>query len=287
MTINLHDLAARLGFVEALDRVAGPLAKAVKKATPRGPVKDALSGSWLGHPLHPLLTDIPIGCFTSASILDLVGGPSGERAADALIAVGLASAVPTAAAGLSDWSDTYGDVQRIGVVHAAANAAGLVLYGASLLARRRGRRGHGRVLALAGMGVMTVGGYLGGHLSYGRGVGVNNAFWQHGPDEWTPVLDDDALAEGASVKVEAGDATVLLHRRDGQVLAIGNRCSHAGGPLDEGEVDAAGCVTCPWHQSVFRLDDGAVVHGPATVPQDAYDTRVESGRIEIRLRPLR
>lgn len=287
MTINLHDLAARLGSIKSLDRVAGPLAKAVKKATPQGLAKDALSGTWLGHPLHPLLTDIPIGSFTSASILDLVGGHAGERAADALIAVGLASAVPTAAAGLADWSDADGDIQRIGVVHAVANAAGLVLYGASLLARRQGRRGRGRVLALAGMGVMTVGGYLGGHMSYGRGVGVNNAFWQHGPDDWTSVLDDEALAEGASVKVEAGDATVLLHRRDGHVLAIGNRCSHAGGPLDEGATDAAGCVTCPWHQSVFRIEDGAVVHGPATIPLDAYDTRVEVDHIEIRRHPLR
>lgn len=278
----LHGLASRVGRVGSLDRIAEPMAKAVKRATPQGPIKDALSGTFLGHPIHPLLTDIPIGSFTSASVLDLVGGPSSERAADALIALGLVSAVPTAAAGLADWSDTYGEEQRIGVVHALANSVGLALYASSLLARRRGRRSSGRALALAGMSVMTVGGYLGGHLSFGRGVGVNNAFWQHGPGDWTAVLADSALADGATTTVTVGDTVVLLHRRDGVVAAINDRCSHAGGPLHEGTIDA-GCVTCPWHQSVFDLD-GNVVHGPATSPQAAFDTRVVSGQIEIRRR---
>jgi nitrite reductase/ring-hydroxylating ferredoxin subunit/uncharacterized membrane protein len=282
MTLDLHGLAERLGSIAALDRAARPLARAVKRATPQGPLKDALSGTFLGHPLHPLLTDLPIGSFTSTSILDVMGGRSSERAADTLLALGLVSAVPTAAAGLADWSDTSGDEQRIGVVHAAANVAGLTLYAASLLARRRGQRASGRMLALAGMSVMTVGGYLGGHLGFSRGVGVNNAFWQHGPDEWTAVLDDGELTEGARAKVQAGDATVLLHRRDGSVPALNSRCSHAGGPLEEGAIDDAGCVTCPWHQSVFELDDGSVVHGPATTPQVTYATRVANGRIEIR-----
>jgi nitrite reductase/ring-hydroxylating ferredoxin subunit/uncharacterized membrane protein len=284
MTIDLHDLAARVGSHDGLDRVAAPLAAAAKRATPPGPIKDTLSGTFLGHPLHPLLTDIPIGSFTSASVIDLIGGRGGERAADALVALGLLSALPTAAAGLADWSDTNGDEERIGVVHAAANATGLVLYAASLLARRRGRRTSGRVLALAGMGAMTVGGYLGGHLAFSRGIGVNNGFWQHGPETWTSVLDDAELGEGAAMTVRVGDATVLLHRSDGRLFAISSRCSHAGGPLEEGKIDESGCVTCPWHQSVFRLDDGSVVHGPATAPQGVYETRVERGRIEIRAR---
>jgi nitrite reductase/ring-hydroxylating ferredoxin subunit len=132
---------------------------------------------------------------------------------------------------------------------------------------------------------MAVGGYLGGYLSHSRGVGVNNAFYQHAPEDWTAVLDEAQLQEGASVRAAAGDATVLLYRSNGQIHAIGSRCSHAGGPLDEGDIDAASCtVTCPWHQSVFRLDDGSVVHGPASVPQAAYETRTQGGQIEIRLR---
>jgi nitrite reductase/ring-hydroxylating ferredoxin subunit/uncharacterized membrane protein len=283
MSPSLHDVAAAIGRVEALDRLATPLRRVVERATASRAVKDALSGTWLGHPLHPVLTDIPIGSFTSASVLDLLGGRQGRRAADLLVALGLISAVPTAAAGLSDWSDTDGDDTRVGVVHASANVAGLVLYAASLRARLRGRRASGTALALAGMGAMTVGGFLGGHLTFGRGVGVDNAFWQHGPDDWTAVLDAAELGEGATITVQAGDASVLLHRRNGAIVAIGSRCSHAGGPLGEGKVED-GCVTCPWHQSVFRLDSGAVVHGPATSPQLAFDTRVQEGRIEVRRR---
>jgi nitrite reductase/ring-hydroxylating ferredoxin subunit/uncharacterized membrane protein len=245
-----------------------------------------LSGVWLGHPVHPLLTDIPIGSFTSATLLDLIGGERAQPAADALVAVGLAAALPTAAAGAADWSDTFGDDQRTGVVHALSNVVGLGFYAWSLLARRRGRRGKATVLGVVGMSSMTVGGYLGGYLSYSRGIGVNNAFFHHHAEDWTPVLADNELAEGKPVRVEADGATVLLYRTNGSLFAIDSRCSHAGGPLDEGSVDEAACtVECPWHQSVFRLTDGSVVHGPASIPQAAYDARVRDGHIEIRHRP--
>jgi nitrite reductase/ring-hydroxylating ferredoxin subunit/uncharacterized membrane protein len=283
--MGAHELVVGLGRVAPLDRVAKPLADAVSRVLPRGLVKDALSGTWLGHPLHPMLTDIPIGSFTSATLLDLLAGRGAEPAADILVGIGVAASLPTAAAGMSDWADTYGPDQRIGVVHAASNVAGIALYAASLLARRRGNRGAGTSLGLLGMGVLTLGGYLGGHLSYARGIGVNNAFWQHPPEEWTPVLDDADLAEGAPRNVEANGATVLLYRRHGRILAIGSRCSHAGGPLHEGEIDEpAECVTCPWHQSQFRLSDGKVVHGPATIPQPAFDVRVDGGKILVRSR---
>lgn len=284
-TPDLYGATERLSRVEALDRVAGPAVDLVKRVVGKGVVKDLLSGTWLGHPLHPLLTDIPIGSFTSATVLDLLGGERAHPAADALVGLGLVSSLPTAAAGAADWSETYGPDQRTGVVHAVANLAGLALYALSLRARRRGRRTAGTALGLAGMGVMTVGGYLGGHLSYSRGVGVNHAFSEHPPDDWTAVLAEDELPAGKPVRVEAGGAAVLLYRSDGRVHAVGSRCSHAGGPLDEGDVDEGACtVTCPWHQSVFRLEDGSVVHGPATAPQAAYDVRVQDGRIEVRAR---
>ena len=283
--MNLHATADRLAQLEALDKPAGAAAKAVVNGVGQGALKDILSGTFLGHPLHPLLTDVPIGAFTSATVLDLMGGERGEPAADLLVGLGLLSALPTAAAGAADWSDSYGPDQRLGAVHAVANVIGLALYGCSLGARRSGNRRSGTMLGLAGMTAMAVGGYLGGHLSHSRGVGVNNAFYQHEPEDWTGVLDDAELAEGETAKAAAGDATVLLYRSNGTIHAIGNRCSHAGGPLDEGDVDAASCtVKCPWHQSVFRLTDGGVGHGPATMPQAAYDTRVEGGRIEIRVR---
>lgn len=283
--MSLHASTAKLGQLERLDEPANAAAKVVRQVVGQGRIKDLLSGSPLGHPLHPLLTDVPIGSFTSATALDLLAGRRGEHAADLLVALGLLSAVPTAAAGAADWSDSYGPDQRVGSVHALSNVLGLGLYAWSLRARRRGDRRAGRALGLAGMTSMAVGGYLGGHLSHSRGVGVNNAFYQHHPEDWTAVLDEAQLPEGAPVRVVAGDATVLLYRSDGRIRAIGSRCSHAGGPLDEGEVDTTNCtVTCPWHQSVFRLDDGSVVHGPASVPQAAYDARVQDGRVEIRHR---
>jgi nitrite reductase/ring-hydroxylating ferredoxin subunit len=274
-----------IGEMDVLDRAATPLGKLAARLIPPGSRKDALSGTWLGHPLHPVLTDVAIGAFSSASLLDVLAGRRGAAAADTLVAVGVAAALPTAAAGLSDWSETYGPDKRVGVVHAASNLAGVTLYAASLVARRRGRRLTARALGFLGLGALSAGGYLGGYLSFARGVGVNNAFWQHPPEDWTPVLGENDLPEGTPVSATADGATVLLYRRADQILAIGGRCSHAGGPLSEGKVDEdAVCVTCPWHQSVFRLTDGTVVHGPATVPQPAYDVRVESGKIEVRAR---
>lgn len=279
----LHDVASQIGRLEALDRVVQPLSGLARRLVPHGPVKDVLSGTWLGHPLHPMLTDVVIGSFTSATVLDLIGGKRAQRGANRLALLGIVSALPTAASGLSDWSETYGAAKRVGVVHASANIVGLVLYAASVAARLRRRRARAATLGLLGMGVMTVGGYLGGHLSYVKGVGINNTFWQHPPDEWVPVLDEGDLPEAQPVKVDANGATVLLYRRGGRLFAIGSRCSHAGGPLEEGVIDGtAGCVTCPWHQSVFRLEDGRVVHGPATVPQPNFDVRVEGGKIEVR-----
>ena len=284
--MNLHRLATLVGQFEQLDRVAAPLARLAKSAIPpKTAVKDALSGTWLGHPLHPLLTDIPIGSFTSATVLDMVGGTEGERAADRLVELGLLSSIVTAAAGAADWSDTYGEEQRVGVVHAAANVIGVALYAASAIQRRRGRRAPAMVLGLAGMSVMTVGGYLGGHLGWTRGVGVNNAFADHPPTDWTATLNEHELPDGTTREFELAGAAVLLHRNGDSVLAIGSRCSHAGGPLHKGDIDSVACtVTCPWHQSEFRLDTGEVVHGPATVPQAAYDARIGNGRIEVRLR---
>lgn len=283
--MGLYELASRLGAAEALDRIADPLQGLARKVFPHGPVRDALSGTWLGHPLHPLLTDVVVGTFTSASVLDVGAGRRGQPAANALCAVGLVSALPTAAAGLNDWSESSPADRRVGVVHASANLIGLGLYASSMLARRRGRRGAAATLGLLGMGVMSAGGYLGGHLSFANGVGVNDTYWQYGPEDWTPVLEESELSDRSPVTVDAGGASVLLYRCGGDIRAIASRCSHAGGPLGEGEIDAAGtCVTCPWHHSVFRLTDGSVVHGPATAPQPAFAVRVEGGKIELRAR---
>jgi nitrite reductase/ring-hydroxylating ferredoxin subunit/uncharacterized membrane protein len=279
--VGLYQVMERLERVEALDGVAGPLQNVLGKAIKAGPVKDALSGTWLGHPVHPLLIVVPIGTWVSATVLDLLGGAGSRKAADRLLGLGILSALPTAATGASDWVDTWGAERRIGLLHAAGNTVALGLMSASWLARKRGRRGRGVVLALAGDALVGVTGYLGGHLSYAQGVGVDTTAFSAGPQDWTAVADEADLREGQPVGVPAGDATLLLLRRDGRILALHDRCTHRGAPLHKGKVEGD-CIVCPWHGSTFRLDTGHIVRGPAVAPQPAYETRVRDGRVEVR-----
>lgn len=276
-----HELVRRIERFAILDKIAQPLARLVGKAVQPRRVRNLLSGTHLGHPAHPMLTDLPIGAWSMSALLDAVGGAKSEPAADLLVGAGILGAIPTAMTGLNDWSDTIGEETRVGAVHAVANVAALGLYAASLLARRSGRRGRGKALGLAGLGMLTVGGYLGGHLSYARAVNVNHTIFEHRPQEWTPVLADADLGEGEYRKVTADEAAVVLVRHQGRLYALSNTCSHAGGPLDEGEL-TDGCIVCPWHASTFRLTDGGIMRGPASTPQPVYQTRVHDGKIEIR-----
>jgi nitrite reductase/ring-hydroxylating ferredoxin subunit/uncharacterized membrane protein len=281
---RLHHLAERVGSVAALDGPAEAVAGKIRGLVPRGPVKDTLSGTALGHALHPLLTDLPIGTWTSAAVLDLVGGRAARPAAERLIATGILAAVPTAASGLNDWADTTpasDSVRRVGAVHAVANVTALALYAASFAARRRGNHAGGVALGLAGVGALTVGGHLGGHLSYAQGVGVDRTVFETDAGEWTEVLDDSALGEGALQAAEVDGRPVVLARVRGQVHALGNTCAHRGGSLSEGEL-VGDCVECPLHGSRFRLTDGSVERGPSAYPQPVYDVRVQNGRIALR-----
>ena len=289
----LRQLVHKLATTETIDTVGKPVASKVAEVVGHGPVKDVLSGTWTGHPLHPVMTDLPIGFWTSSFMLDLVGGTRSAPASQRLIGMGILSAVPTAAAGLADWSDTIGEERRIGTVHAMANVAALSLYVGSWLARRAGRRGAGITLGLLGATAATAGGYLGGHLVYRQGVGADRNAWKHGGDDWVDVADATpdgvangdalALADGKPLVVTVDDDDVLLAKTPaGEIAAISNVCGHAGGPLNEGEFDDQGCVTCPWHGSVFRVADGHVVHGPATGHQPRYEVRSEGGRLSVR-----
>jgi nitrite reductase/ring-hydroxylating ferredoxin subunit/uncharacterized membrane protein len=281
-----HALSERIGSLAGLDGPATAIAGKIRDILPPGPAKDALSGSWLGHPLHPLLTDIPIGTWTSATILDLVGGEASRPAARRLIGTGLLAAAPTAWAGWSDWADSeQGDdaVRRVGMAHAIANGTAVLLYGASLCARRRGAHTAGVLLGLAGAGAVGAGGWLGGDLAYARGTGVDETAFVQGPEDWTPALDASMLTADRPAVATVGDVEVLLVRRDGTIHALADRCNHRGGPLHEGEfVD--GCIECPWHGSRFRLEDGSLERGPATYPQPVFEAREREGRVEIRAR---
>jgi nitrite reductase/ring-hydroxylating ferredoxin subunit/uncharacterized membrane protein len=283
--MNPAELVGRIGSNAALDKLTKPVKGVVAKLVPAGPVKDVLSGTWLGHQLHPMLTDVVIGTFTSATILDLIGGKRAVPAANTLAVIGLLSVAPTAASGLADWADTTGSETRIGLVHAASNVVGAGFYAASIVARSRGNRLPASVLGLAGMGIMSVGGYLGGHLSFVKGVGVNHTFMEEPSKDWKAVADEAELADGAAIVISDGDVNVLVRHSGSACSGVSNRCTHAGGPLNEGSFEGSGsnvCVVCPWHASTFRMRDGGVVHGPATVPQPAYDVRISAGRVEIR-----
>ena len=266
---------------EALDEPAEMVVKVVGPAVQPRPVKNVLSGVWLGHRFHPLLVPLPIGFWSGALIFDLIATRRSRWAADVLVGAGIAAAVPTAAAGLSDWADAEPEGRRVGLVHASCNTLALLCYSASLAARLLGRRKAGVGLGLAGAAAISAGGYLGGHLSYVQQVGVEKKRIAGGPKEWTAVLDAADLAEGAPRVIRADDTDVLLVREGNRLHALWAHCTHELGPLAEGKF-ADGCVTCPWHGSTFRLADGKVVRGPAAASQPVYEARVTDGKIEVR-----
>lgn len=282
------ELVRRLGSVEAIDKPAKPLAKRIRSLTRPKPITETLSGTWLGHPVHPLLIAVPIGTWLGAVLLDWVGGDDTDKAADILVGAGLAAAVPTIATGYNDWADTEpanDAVRRVGLVHAALNAIAVALFGASLASRTNGDRLAGRLLALAGTGAMGMGGYLGGHLSYKEAVGVDLTTFEEYPADWTAVLADAALAEGEMRSIEVDGVAILIARVKGKLHALSNTCVHRGGSLADGELDDD-CVICPLHTSTFRLADGSVERGPATYSQPTLETRVNDGSIEVRAREL-
>lgn len=264
-------------------RVRDRLQRVVQTVTPPA-LRDVLHGVWLGHPLHPVLVQASVGSFLSAAVLDLL--PRHRRAATTLITVGVAGAAPAIAAGWVDWSQMTRDRRRVGLVHAAANAAALTLYTGSVIARWSGRHRRGKVLGFAGLSVAGLGAYLGGHLAYAQGGGMNQAAPDlvRVPEEWTRIAAIAELPDGKPAVRKIDDVPILLYRDGDQVTALLERCSHETGPLGEGEVTGQGsdaCVVCPWHGSTFRLSDGSVVHGPAANPQPLLRCRVREGMVEI------
>lgn len=266
----------------ALDRVAAPLRRLAQPLGERRTVRNVLSGVPQGHPTHPALAQLTVGCFVSAGLLDLRGRAEDRNAATALIAAGVASAVPTALAGLSDWSHAHEQQQRTGVVHATTNSLALVLYSASLARRRAGR--SGRALSLLALGVAGAGAYLGGHLAFRQALGPNHA--EHVPHRvepgWQRLCRLDELPDRTATLLHVGSEPVTAYREGDDVQVVSDVCPHLSGPLHEGTV-SDGCITCPWHGSTFRLADGEPVSGPATAPVPAFEVRVDDGTIHVRL----
>jgi len=252
------------------------------RAVPLGGARDLLHGRWLGHPVHPLLVQLPLGAWMSSAVLDWT--PGGRRAAGVLVAVGVAGAAPAAAAGLVDWAELEDEQARVGLAHAALNVVATACYTVSLGSRLIGRRGRGS--AFAGLAAAAVSGALGGHLAYRQAAGPNHAeaVPRLVPPGWHDVGALADLPTGRPVRRMAGDVAVLVLRgADGSLSALADHCSHLAGSLSEGEI-ADGCVVCPLHGSTFRLADGWNIAGPATAPQPVFDTHVDAGRVRVCLR---
>jgi nitrite reductase/ring-hydroxylating ferredoxin subunit/uncharacterized membrane protein len=285
-TIAPDTMIDRIENASPLDPVVKTIRKIVNAALGPQPVRDALHGLWLGHPLHPMLTDVPIGAWTAAGVLDLLPGTG--HASTTLIATGCAAAVPTAVTGWADWSQLHPPQQRVGLVHAVSNVVGLGLFTASVAARLRGRHVRGKGLAYAGLTAVMAGGYLGGHLVFRQGAGVNHVSDVPDlfPSGWQDLGPLDDLPDATPQKRTVDGVDLLVVRRGQHVDVLADKCSHLSGPLSDGEFtveSGQGCIVCPWHGSTFRLSDGAAVHGPATSPQNRFESKIEDGRVRVRL----
>jgi nitrite reductase/ring-hydroxylating ferredoxin subunit/uncharacterized membrane protein len=279
----ISDFIDRQPWLEPAEKALGALAAATVNRAGR-PVRNFLHGSWLGHPLHAAITDVPVGAWSTAAVLDAIELVSGTQSyspgADAAVGIGLVGAMGAATSGLCDWSKTDRPARRVGVVHALFNVGAAVCYAASWLQRRSGNRQGGIASGMTGFLFVLAGTYLGGHLSYDERIGVDHA-QRDAPDEWSPVMAEGDLPETELRRAQVRGVDILLVKRNGRIFAIGEKCSHLGGPLAEGKLDGDS-VVCPWHGSRFALESGGVIDGPAVYAQPCYETRVHDGRIEVR-----
>lgn len=257
-----------------LDRLVEPAQRAARRLPP-GRARDALHGVWLGHALHPTLVQVPVGTWLSASLLD--AWPGNERASRHLVLAGLAASLPAALAGTADWSEQHEQQMRVGVVHALAATTAVACYAASVAVPARGR-----LLRLAGLAAASAGGFLGGHIAYRQSGGVNQSepvphLVEPG---WHDLTSVAGLTDQKPVRRMLADVPVVVIRDGQDFHVLSDRCSHLSGPLSDGDYDD-GCLTCPWHGSVFRVADGSVARGPATAPQPVFRTRVSDGILQV------
>ena len=272
-----------------LDDIAEDVQPKVQEAVAAGgtTARNVLDGVWFEAPLHPVLTDVPVGAWTAALVFDgldiATGKESVRHAADASLVFGTLGALGATVTGLSDWRYLSGGSRRMGVAHGLLNTIGLVLSIVSLLLRASGRRNAGRLTFLAGYSISGMAAHLGGELSYHYGLRVDrNVFEEAGPDEFVPVLDEGELSQDDLRRIEVEGVRVLLSRSSaGEVCAIAATCNHFSGPLEEGEHEGD-TIVCPWHNSRYDLCSGQVIDGPAVFPQSRYEVRVRDGKIEVK-----
>jgi nitrite reductase/ring-hydroxylating ferredoxin subunit/uncharacterized membrane protein len=288
--MSLMGILDRVADVQAFDKVIEPARRAVNAALRPQAFKDLLHGTWLGHPIHPVLVQVPVGSWVSAGVLDAV--PPLRPAATVLIGTGVAAAVPAALTGAADWSEQDTGVRRLGAMHAVANVAALGLYVGSLVARSRGRQTLGRLLSYSGLGIATGSASVGGHMSYAQSSGASHSATAARAltSDWIDLGPLDDLPEGRPALRTGKGSSVAVPlaavRRGARVDVFVGACSHLSGPLHEGRVEAVRgheCLVCPWHGSAFDLDDGSPRRGPAANPQEKLEVRMEAGRVMARL----
>ncbi len=265
-------------LIQAQEAWAKPLGTAAQRVTraifgPLRPLRDFLNGTWLGHPVHPALTDVPIGAFVVLLILDLLN----ERpAADAALVVGLLGMVAAAVTGFADLNDTDTRPRTVAAVHATLMVLGLVVYLVSLALRlgQPADRTVPVVVAVIGLAIVLAGAYVGGDVVFALGNMVNRHAWLGRKQAWVPLDLGTAtdIPESTPTKGRAGSEPLLVVRIGDTVRALHDVCAHAGGPLNEGQL-VGDCIQCPWNGSRFRLADGSVCGGPAVYDQPAYEVR--------------
>lgn len=288
--MSLLGILDRVADAAAVDKVAEPVRRAVQGALRPQALKDLLHGTWLGHPIHPVLAQVQVGSWLSAGVLDLF--PPLRPAATTLIGTGVAAAVPTALAGAADWSEAGTGVRRLGVLHAAANTVALGLYAGSLAARAKGRGPLGRGLAHAGLGVAAGSAAVGGHMSYSQSAGVSHSATTARAltTDWIDLGPMDDLPEGRpTLRTGKGSSVAVplaVVRRGSRVDVFVATCSHLSGPLDEGTIEdvrGAQCLVCPWHGSAFDLENGQPRRGPSGIAQEKLEVRMSAGRVLARV----
>ncbi|MCV0403623.1 MAG: Rieske 2Fe-2S domain-containing protein [Chloroflexi bacterium] len=282
-----------------IERVAKPLAgflnwlagllDAIYRALgrPGKLLQDLLNGTWLGHSLHAVLVDVVVGGATAVVFLDVlrvVFGVTGtEDAGTWVLALTYAAGVGAILSGWTDFKDTAsGNERNVVGLHGIINAVGFAGFGFSLFQRLQGNPDAAFWPMLIGYAIISVGAYIGGHVVFKYGYMVNRNAFNRGKraKEFTAVAPLADVPDGAATQVTFGTTKVVLVRRGDVVHALKDTCSHAGGPLSQGEL-GDGTITCPWHGSVFRLRDGGVVHGPAASRQVTYRTRIADGQVEL------
>lgn len=257
------------------------IANAVFNAMP--PVRDLLVGRWLGHPLHAVLTDVPIGILFLVIVFDFFFMV--EAAAWAL-GVGILAMLAAAVAGYADYADTDGKARERATLHSTLMLVALVGYLISFWMRLPidPTRLVPAAVALSFVSflILSAGAYVGGDVVYVLGNMVSRHAFRGAGTKWialepAEVDKDGAIPEGKPIKAKLGINQIVLVRQGEKILALHDTCAHAGGPLNEGKLIDGTTIECPWHASRFRLESGHVVRGPSVYDQPAYEVRARDG----------